>query len=136
MRIIVVRSDKLSRRGGCPLEAQSQHPDTHQEILMLLRRPTGTSWSCWFCHSCPSTLSATTYQSSIERPPSSSGILSWILDSGASFDVTPDNTRLLFALLSFLSLFKLLMAHLFWLLVVALFHLLHFMFPMFLMFLI
>jgi hypothetical protein len=41
-----------------------------------------------------STLSAATPQSSIERPPSTSGILPCILDSGASFHMTPDSTRL------------------------------------------
>jgi hypothetical protein len=39
-------------------------------------------------------LSAATCQSSIERPQSTSGILPWILDSGASFHMTPDRTRL------------------------------------------
>ena len=68
-------------------------------------------------------LSAATSQSSIEGPPSTSGVLPRILDSGASFHMTPDRTRISFICPSlFYSLFKLLMAHLFRLLVVALFH--------------
>ena len=39
-------------------------------------------------------LSTATSRTSIERPPSTSGILPWILDSGASFHMMPDSTCL------------------------------------------
>ena len=41
-------------------------------------------------------LSTTTSQSSIEGPPSTLGILPWILHFGASFHMTPDRTRISF----------------------------------------
>ena len=70
---------------------------------MLLHRlvvpaPTGatSSVTCRAAGSIAPTLalSAATSQTSIERPPSTSGILPWILDSGASFHMTPDSTCL------------------------------------------
>ena len=63
----------------------SQHSDT-QEILMWLRRlatfvPNGAAGSVTPALA----LSVATSQSSIEEPPSTLGILPWILDSGAFF---------------------------------------------------
>ncbi|CAD6238308.1 unnamed protein product [Miscanthus lutarioriparius] len=97
------QAQSQSRRGGRSSHAQSQHPDAQQEILMLLRRlavppPTGASGSVTTRAAGSVTpapvLSAATSQSFIERPPSTSGILPWILDSGASFHMTPDSTSL------------------------------------------
>ena len=97
------QAQSQSRRGGRSSHAQSQHPDAQQEILMLLRRlavppPTGASGSVTTGAVGSVTpapvLSAATSQSFIERPPSTSGILPWILDSGASFHMTPDSTSL------------------------------------------